>query len=271
MHLILSDLHLGETHYAQELRTLLTELRERGTLVLAGDIVDSLRHGDATTKYAGWLAPEDVLLYGNHDPFLPDAYGDRLWLGDTFITHGDAVDFGLVAERLRAVRNGEIRGSFIERIVSRLRRWSSTDLLTYQYVLCDKLSDAEVAALSRPRAHPRQALRAAMRAAYWLWAMPPLPHRCWTTTPGADGERYAGYFTTDPQKVTRRLLAAFPEACRAQTLIIGHLHHAQDANVVVDGKNYRLITLGAWVNGEGTIALVREDGAVSVETRSLRS
>lgn len=269
MYLVIADSHLGactpeRTDAAERVARVTRELGHR--IIWAGDTLDVLNNEHAEDIYSGVIQPEDLKLSGNHDWAL-EMQRD-LMVGDTLVVHGDLVDFGYAAARLsRAARTG--KGTLVERLIGRTRRWSSEDVYEFYDVLY-LLTDGEVSAFEHPRPSFKwRYLLSYLRVARELYRRTPteftteLPEHLPGPLPGHG--TFGGYFTVDPWTLMERLLVFYPKARSASTVVMGHLHYPIDTEVACsDGRIRRLVALGAMCKGNATVALIHPDGAVAV-------
>lgn len=263
-YIIVADTHLGVTDDTRlaKLTGLLTTTK--CPIIWLGDAIDTLAIDNSYTYYKYLMKPEDIWISGNHD--FGQSTIRTFSVGNTFLTHGDMVDFGYLIGRLQQIRNSQLTSSKatrLEVVLSKLRRWGLNDTYMW-YELMYQLSDGDIRAFNTSKITVLSVL-AYFKILIKMLQLPVSKPSIIEELPYPKGEKMLGYATHNPEILLKLILIFHPEAKLFDNIVVGHTHHAIDTNVTVDGKTYRFITLGAWVGDvDATYLQIKEDNSIEV-------
>lgn len=261
------DAHIGYPGWQTTFPLLLAtvqQLRSQGYSILwAGDTLDWVLESGIRPP-EDLIRPDDMWLPGNHDPeLLPGLSGAHYLCRDgVFVVHGDDVDLGWLLAQVERVSGGRLRRDRkwqLYRLLVGLPDWATRVLQDYYYRLLGG---------RRPVPPTASEWRALLTAAPII---PSLLMESPRLYPPLDAEALEAMrvpgptITHDPDTIAHRLNTLYPEARRAHTLVIGHLHQPMDA---VASTGQRVVVAPAWIPGvpHGYVAI--EEGKVTLEVLS---
>jgi len=259
-YIVIADAHVGASDKVELLMSTLTKYRASGHRVLwLGDNFDVIMKSDVETFYPDMIHPEDIKIIGNHDWNDSGLRSVAFERSRTIFLHGDLVDFGYGAMRFSPLNP---KKNFIERLVSKFRRWSMNDVYIL-YKEMDKLGDSEVASFHKGVEKFKHTW-SYLRLIFNILRHPTTPLApAFGPIPELVGGHFFNYVTDRPEELVKRILCLYPNVKDMDTIVIGHLHVSIDAKVNVYGKDYRIICLDAWTEGnKPDILIINESGEI---------
>lgn len=264
-YLILSDVHLGCTtpDMIVKLQLVLANNKDK-TVIWNGDIIDILIFENSYQVYDKFIAPNDIHLVGNHDycDSLQKSQSIKTPHNNVIVVHGDLIDFGLGFKLLECLdlnitkmllRKRQFRLLAILMLLKLFRRWTVNDCFVFYKELI-ALSDDDVGVFHHSQHFKLKNLKAYLRTFKNILLAPKskdgtskINDSMFEPCITEDG-KYWGLVTHDPKVLLERTLLMYPECVEYDTIIIGHIHHKADEIIKAsNGREYRMIVLGAWV------------------------